>query len=95
MPISLIPDLDQQLSQATDPLAAFRDIIARSKTVLADRFNAGEAVEDLVHARADFVDQILQRAWQHFIATDNDGALVAVGGYGRGELHPASDVDVL
>ncbi|HEC06331.1 MAG TPA: [protein-PII] uridylyltransferase [Thiolapillus brandeum] len=95
MPISLIPDLDQQLSQATDPLAAFRDIIVRSKTVLADRFNAGEAVEDLVHARSDFVDQILQRAWQHFIATDNDGALVAVGGYGRGELHPASDVDVL
>ncbi len=95
MPTSLIPDLDQQLTQAADPLAAFRDIVARSKTVLAERFDAGESVEDLVHARSDFVDQVLRRAWHHFVQSDEDATLVAVGGYGRGELHPASDVDVL
>ncbi|WP_456407927.1 [protein-PII] uridylyltransferase [Thiolapillus sp.] len=95
MPTSLIPDLDQRLAQATDPLATFRDIVARSRIILGERFTAGDSVEDLVHARSDFVDQILQRAWRHFIAADTDATLVAVGGYGRGELHPASDVDVL
>ncbi|HDK37697.1 MAG TPA: [protein-PII] uridylyltransferase, partial [Thiolapillus brandeum] len=96
MPTALIPELDQQLDQARDPLATFRDIIARSKTVLAERFNAGDAVEDLVHARSDFIDQVLLRAWQRFMGgAADDASLIAVGGYGRGELHPASDVDVL
>lgn len=92
---SLIADLDQELAQATDPLATFRNTVSRSKAFLSDRFNAGDSVEDLVHARADFVDQILERAWRHFVLPGDDASLVAVGGYGRGELHPASDVDVL
>ncbi len=95
MPTSLIPELDQELPRTVDPLATFRDIIARSKTVLADRFHAGDSVEDLVHARSDFVDQMLLRAWRHFLSSDDNAGLIAVGGYGRGELHPASDVDVL
>ncbi|WP_456377240.1 [protein-PII] uridylyltransferase [Thiolapillus sp.] len=95
MPTSLIPELDQELAQAANPLAIFRDIIARSKTILADRFHAGDSVEDLVHARSDFVDQMLLRAWRHFLSSDGNACLIAVGGYGRGELHPASDVDVL
>ncbi len=95
MPTSLIPELDQELPRAVDPLVTFRDTIARSKTVLADRFHAGDSVEDLVHARSDFVDQMLLRAWRHFLSSDDNASLIAVGGYGRGELHPASDVDVL
>ncbi|WP_456415325.1 [protein-PII] uridylyltransferase [Thiolapillus sp.] len=95
MPTSLLPQLDQELAQAADPLAAFRGIIARSKTILADRFHAGDSVEDLVHARSNFMDQMLQRAWRHFLSSDDNACLIAVGGYGRGELHPASDVDVL
>lgn len=95
MPTSLIPELDQELPRTADPLAAFRDTITRSKTVLANRFHAGDSVEDLVHARSDFVDQMLLRAWRHFLSSDDDASLIAVGGYGRGELHPASDVDVL
>ena len=95
MPLSLIADLDRQLAQAAEPLATFREIIARSKIVLSDRFNAGESVEDLVHARSDLVDQILRRVWEHFVPANHAATLVAVGGYGRGELHPASDVDVL
>ena len=63
--------------------------------MLAGEFHAGTDVVELVHARARFVDAILQRAWRAHVPADADAALIAVGGYGRGELHPASDVDVL
>jgi [protein-PII] uridylyltransferase len=96
MPLSLIPGLDRQLAGSTGtPLENFRDAIRASKTRLAERFAAGDDVEELVHARSHFIDQILIRAWQQFFHDDDAATLVAVGGYGRGELHPASDVDVL
>jgi [protein-PII] uridylyltransferase len=40
------------------------------------------------------VDRILTRAWHEYGMPEHT-ALVAVGGYGRGELFPYSDVDVL
>ena len=61
---------------------------------LRARFEAGESVVDLVHARAAFIDEILLELWQEHIESLGY-ALVAVGGYGRGELHPCSDVDVM
>lgn len=58
-------------------------------------FAAGEAIELLVQARARLVDGILNELWQQVFGDRTDIALVAVGGYGRGELHPASDIDLL
>lgn len=51
-------------------------------------------IYELIHARAWLVDQILCLAWQQYSWPD-EAALVAVGGYGRGELHPQSDIDLL
>lgn len=64
--------------------------------MLDNRFNSGRDIRRLIEDRAWCVDQILQQAWQRFDwGDDADIALVAVGGYGRGELHPYSDVDLL
>ncbi len=95
MPISLLPGLDAQLAIEELPLPTFRKAIKDSKEQLAQRFHAGDPIEDLVHARAYFIDEILQRAWNQYIPATLDACLVAVGGYGRGELHPASDIDLL
>ena len=63
---------------------------------LIERFKGGESVTQLVHERAALVDSLLTHLWQELAADCADkAALVAVGGYGRGELHPKSDVDVM
>jgi [protein-PII] uridylyltransferase len=62
---------------------------------LFDRFDRGESVVDLVHARSATIDEVLRSAWRHHVPADQAAALVAVGGYGRGELHPSSDVDIM
>lgn len=76
------------------PHTAYRRFLKQVRQVLGDRFTAGDDIVDLIHARSWAVDQVLVRCWQHWLA-DFDGALVAVGGYGRSELMPGSDVDIL
>ena len=76
------------------PLQPFKDALDHGAQTLSDAFDAGFNVVELVHKRAWLVDQLLIRAWQ-LIITREDLALVAVGGYGRGELHPASDIDLM
>ena len=72
----------------------FRDAVRAADTSLNNRFEQGEDTETLVRERAAFIDCILLCAWQRFSWDDNI-SLVAVGGYGRGELHPHSDIDLL
>ncbi|GIU46995.1 bifunctional uridylyltransferase/uridylyl-removing protein GlnD [Shewanella algidipiscicola] len=62
---------------------------------LLERFNAGESVTLLVKQRCRAVDALLCKQWQCHRLDQHPVALIAVGGYGRGELHPHSDVDLL
>lgn len=75
--------------------AMCRQALKQSQEHLKHLFEQGEPVIELVHQRSDFVDEILQQIWQQYIDEDTPVSLVAVGGYGRGELHPYSDVDLL
>lgn len=76
--------------------AGSRTALAAADDNLRARFIAGESVVDLVHLRAAVVDQLLLHLWRmHASECAESAALVAVGGYGRGELHPSSDVDFM
>ena len=60
------------------------------------QFDRGESIYTLVRANAADMDALLVDIWKSFgLATETDLALVAAGGYGRGELHPYSDVDLM
>ena len=88
--------LEQALAGPGSAIQPFRDVLAHAQQSLADRFRANESVETLVRFRGRVIDQVVLVAWEHFAAgLPNRCALVAVGGYGRGELHPHSDVDLM
>ncbi|HEX4299804.1 MAG TPA: [protein-PII] uridylyltransferase [Gammaproteobacteria bacterium] len=88
--------LQRDLAGELHPAAALKRLLKRGDAELRRRFEAGEAVATLVRGRAALVDAILAHSFRlHSEASRPGIALVAVGGYGRGELHPCSDVDIL
>lgn len=76
------------------PVRVFKDAIQGVNTHFDRRFVEGNDVRQLVAERAAFVDMLLHYAWYNY-AWDDDISLIAVGGYGRSELHPHSDIDLL
>ncbi len=88
--------VDAALAAGKPDFTAFRSVLKRGTEALSERFTAGEAVDDLVYDRARLVDALIVRAWRFHLGDDMaELGLVAVGGYGRGELHPGSDIDVM
>ena len=96
LPLFDPPHFEAALRASSQPLKVYRDALAQARNALEFRFLEGEPVTSLVSHHAGFIDQILQQAWHDKLGTDTDEiALVAVGGYGRGELHPHSDIDLM
>lgn len=90
-PAAIPPAVDADPAWA----AAARAWLVQSDARFARRFDAGEPADKLVALRARAVDTLVRDAWQRCIPEGDALALFAVGGYGRGELFPQSDVDLL
>mgnify|MGYP003384817953 CR=1 FL=1 len=73
----------------------YQQALKQGQAYLTDQFNKQYDIIKLVELRSHFVDQVLQQLWQHHISDSTPVSLLAVGGYGRGELHPYSDIDLL
>lgn len=89
---------NQALIAGAAPLELFRTTLKQGRAYLQAHYLTEAHAQTLVHAHAWLVDQLLMQAFARqlpLLPPGLDVALVAVGGYGRGELHPASDIDLL
>ncbi|WP_439133892.1 [protein-PII] uridylyltransferase [Pseudomaricurvus sp.] len=85
----------KDLAQANGKIIPlFKNAINAANVQLDTRFEEGEDIRSLIYERAQIIDCILHYAWYQFSWSDQV-SLIAVGGYGRGELHPKSDIDIL
>ncbi len=87
---------ENDLKTDTPAIKVFRNALDKGHRILKERFEANHDATNYVLQRAWLVDQLVLKAWVRCAFLEhNSVALLAVGGYGRGELHPKSDVDLL
>ncbi len=90
-----VTSLSDNIQNNTQAIAEYKAAINTAQNKLYQDFEQGTEVDLLVRARSYFVDEIINKAWKNFFAKETPVALLGVGGYGREELHPHSDVDIL
>lgn len=91
-----VPSLQAELSSSGNQVRCLKQAIEAASHILDERYKANLSITEIVSGRAWVIDQILKLAWRAQPWPDEkDISLVAVGGYGRGELLPHSDIDIL
>lgn len=84
-------------------LSDYRDFLQEEEKLLRDAHDQGIGGIMLCKMRANLMDTVIGHIFRHACAvnafdpeaSNNKLALVAVGGYGRGELNPFSDIDIM
>src|SRR5206468_2445300 len=75
-------------------IAFWRAELARQRHALQQAFFADPDTSRLLREHARLVDRVLRAVWSE-AAMPSVYSLVAVGGFGRGQLFPHSDIDVV
>jgi [protein-PII] uridylyltransferase len=83
-----------QIADTRSLIAEIRMELREGQQLLRLAYEKSGSASALLHGRARLVDRILRTIWRR-MDMPGEIALVAVGGFGRGELYPASDVDLL
>ncbi|MEQ1638344.1 MAG: [protein-PII] uridylyltransferase [Methylococcales bacterium] len=93
-PLSII--LSTDLFSTPQAIQVFKQHLKDQNETLKQRYHPQQSVNTLLTQKSDAIDALLRSAWQHFLGEHgNHLCLLAVGGYGRRELFPHSDIDIV
>jgi len=91
-----VANFKQQLASCDSPITVFKQALTEMRENMDREFLAKIDIAKLIYGRSQLLDILLTSAWELFSwPADEQVSLIAVGGYGRGELHPHSDIDLL
>ncbi len=88
-------DLIELATIQGQPISAYKQLLQQSDQLLNQAFYQWRNISRLVKTRAWIVEQLILELWRRNHLHRSQLALVAVGGFGRGDLQPHSDVDLL
>lgn len=80
---------------------AFKELLKREREKIKDWHRSGVGGREVIQAHTGLVDEVIKHVTLSLASLKRYGkipdgfSLVAVGGYGRGELNPCSDIDLL
>ena len=96
MPHTIVLDA---LNKTSGPLApVVKEHLLKAEEELRTRHLSGEAGREVCRAYTIVIDNLLKALFTHkkdVLAPNDTAALIAIGGYGRGELNLKSDIDLL
>lgn len=85
--------MNRRLSPSFD--GGLKAYLEEENAVIKESHFAGAPGNEVVQRRTALIDRTLREAHHFLTSTGPMPALLAVGGYGRGELNPHSDIDIM
>jgi len=89
------------VNPSQDPISSLpgntpiKSFLAEEESLIRDAHFSGAGGNEVVQRRTALIDRTLKALYEPLLSTGGMPVLVAIGGYGRGELNPFSDIDIL
>ncbi|RKG29676.1 [protein-PII] uridylyltransferase [Acinetobacter tianfuensis] len=91
--INTLPLLDY--AQSSHDIKAINQWRTDVENQLQESFEQGLSIREIILTRSNMIDEALIFLWKHAELENSNLGLFAVGGYGRREMLPYSDVDIM
>ncbi len=101
---SVIPSISDNLAELTKPISVLKSLIKVEQDKIKQFHRSGAGGREVVQVHTSLIDSVICHLIEELTASRKkpspstlleEFSLIAVGGYGRGELNPCSDIDLL